>query len=254
MEEEEISLVELLGIIKKHFKLIVITTVGATIIAALYTFFLTTPMYQSSTEILVTQSSNEEATVSQSDIDTSIALINTYEDIIRNDVTLNPVIEELGLEADPSDLRENISIQINENSQVFSLQAQSENPYEASEIANTTAGVFQEQIFDMMDVDNVTIISEATPNMDPASPNNLLNIIIGFLLGGMLGVGLVFIRELTDTTVKTEEYIEEATGWTSLGHVNRFSKDDLTVKTPLPRQQNQEDNNPDEMKRSRRRV
>jgi len=70
----------------------------------------------------------------------------------------------------------------------------------------------------------------------------------------MLGVGLVFIRELTDTTVKTEEYIKEATGWTSLGHINRFSKDDLTVKTPLPRQQNQEDNNPEEMKRSRRRV
>jgi len=253
MEEEEISLVELFGIIKKHFKLIVITTVGATIIAALYTFFLTTPMYQSSTEILVTQSSEEEASVSQSDINTSIALINTYEDIIRNDVTLNPVIDELGLEADTDDLRENISIQINENSQVFSLQAQSENPYEASEIANTTAGVFQEQIFDMMDVDNVTIISEATPNMNPASPNNLLNIIIGFLLGAMLGVGLVFIRELTDTTVKTEEYVEEATGWTSLGHVNRFSKDDLTVKTPLPRQQQTEDN-PEEMKRSRRRV
>ena len=53
--EEEISLVELFDIIKKHFKYIVLTTLATTVIASIYTLFLVTPMYQSSTEMLVTQ-------------------------------------------------------------------------------------------------------------------------------------------------------------------------------------------------------
>ena len=74
----------------------------------------------------------------------------------------------------------------------------------------------------------------------------------------MLGIGLVFLRELTDNTVKTDDYVEQATGWTTLGHVNTFSKHDLVVKTPLPRAQTAPVEpphvQPQEMKRTRRRV
>src|SRR5699024_3823080 len=103
------------------------------------------------------------------------------------------------------------------NSQVFSIQVQNENPYQASEIANVTASFFQEEIYEMMNVDNVTMISSAIPNVDPVSPNNTLNVIIGVLLGGMIGIGIVFVYELTDNTVKSAEYVEETTGWTKLG-------------------------------------
>lgn len=257
--EEEISLVELFDIIKKHFKYIVLTTLATTVIASIYTLFLVTPMYRSSTEMLVTQSSNENTIVSQADINTSISLISTYEDIIRNDVILNPVIDELNLDLTSGQLRETVTVQSQSNSQVFSIQVENENPYKAAEISNATAGIFQERIFDIMNVDNVTIISEAIPNMNPASPNNLLNIIIGFLLGAMIGVGLVFLKELTDTTVKTEEYVEKATGWVSLGHINTFTKQDLVIKTAIPKQPVikhpatpvKEEKN---MKRARRRV
>ena len=255
--EEEISLVELFDIIKKNFRYIVLTTLATTVVAAIYTLFLVTPMYQSSTEMLVTQSSSENTMVSQSDINTSISLINTYEDIIRNNVILDPVIDDLDLDMTTGALRGSITVQSQANSQVFSIRVEHENPYQAAEIANTTAGIFQERIFDIMNVDNVTIISEATPNLNPASPNNTLNIIIGFLLGAMIGIGLVFLKELTDTTVKTEEYIEQSTGWVNLGLVSTFTKNDLIIKSPLPKVENEPTvpkKTKDEMKRTRRRV
>lgn len=256
--EEEISLVELFDILKKHLGLIVVTTLATTVIAAIYTFFLVTPMYQSSTQMLVTQSTNENQIVSQADINTSISLINTYEDIIRNDVILNPVIEDLDLETTPEALREQLTVQSDSNSQVFSIAVEDENPYRAAEIANATADIFREEIYDIMNVDNVTIISPANPNLNQSSPNNILNIVIGFLLGAMIGIGLVFLRELTDNTVKTTDYIEEATGWTTLGSVSSFTKQDLVVKTPMPRAQvnptRETKTSSQEMKRSRGRV
>lgn len=114
--EEEISLVELFEIIKKHLGLIIVTTLATTVIATIYTLFLVTPMYASSTQMLVTQSSNENKIVSQSDINTSILLINTYEDIIRNDVILNPVIDEPDLEVTTGALREQLTVQSDSNS------------------------------------------------------------------------------------------------------------------------------------------
>lgn len=253
--EEEISLVELFDILKKNMLLIIITTILTTIIAAMYTFFIVTPMYQSSTEILVTQRADEGTSVSQADINTSLSLINTYEDIIRNDVILDPVIDELHLDTTTGKLRNSVNIRVNDQSQVFSLQVEDENPYQAAEIANTTAAIFQEEIYDIMNVDNVTIISQAEPNIQPASPNNLLNVIIGLLLGAMIGIGLVFLKELTDNSVKSPEYVERTTGWANLGQVNTFSKNDLLVKTPLPKQQPtpSSDSNED-LTRTRRRV
>ena len=255
--EEEISLVELFSILRKHIRIIILTTVFSTLIAFIYTFFVATPKYQSSTEILVSHSTDSTTTsVTQQDINTSIQLINTYSDIIRNDVILDPVIEDLNLSSSTSQLRDNITVQTQNNSQVFSIQVENENPYLASEIANTTAGFFQEKIFEIMNVDNVTIISRATPNVNQVAPNNMLNMVIGILLGGMLGIGIVFIYELTDNTVKSVEYIEKTTGWNNLGEVNIFSKNDLIVKTPLPKTQKvQKELVTDKtMKRSRRRV
>src|SRR5690625_1902512 len=255
--EEEISLVELFSILKKHIRVIILTTVLTTVIAAIYTFFLVTPKYQSSTEMLVSHSADSTTqNVTQQDINTSIQLINTYSDIIRNDVILEPVIEELNLDMTTSQLRENVSVQTENNSQVFSIQVQDENPYQASEIANATSNYFQEEIYEIMNVDNVTIISAATPNVNPVSPNNILNVVIGVLLGGMIGIGIVFIYELTDNTVKNTEYIEESTGWPSLGQITVFTKDDLTVRTPLPRAETQSTKKQpaNNLKRTRRRV
>lgn len=253
--EEEISLVELFGILKKHIRVIILTTVLTTVIAAIYTFFLVTPKYQSSTEMLVSHSSDNTTTnVTQQDINTSVQLINTYSDIIRNDVILDPVIEELNLDMSSGQLRENVSVQTQNNSQVFSIQVQDENPYQASEIANATANYFQQEIYAIMSVDNVTIISTATPNVNPISPNNMLNIIIGVLLGGMLGIGIVFIRELVDNTVKTKEQAEQITGWHNLGEVNYFSKEDLVVRTPLPKSDLIRQEKETKTQRTRRRV
>lgn len=227
--EEEISLVEIFQILKKRLGLILTATGAGLLLAALYTFMIATPVYESTSQLLVSRPT-EENTIQQSQINANIQLINTYEDIITNPVILDPVIEDLGLDTTVDELREQITVSTEENSQVFSVDVTHEDPYLASEIANTTASEFQNNLDSIMNVDNVTVISQAVPSTNPVSPNNLLNLIIGLLLGGMIGIGIAFLIEFLDNTVKDESFIEDELGWTSLGRVSAMSEEDITLQ------------------------
>ena len=228
--EEEISLIEIFQILKKRLGLILTATGIGLVLAAIFTFIIATPVYESTTQLLVSRPADENA-IQQSEINANIQMINTYEDIIRNPVILDPVIEEMGMDTTVDDLREQITVGTGEESQVFSVSVQDESPYQAAEIANTTADVFQNDLDSIMSVDNVSIISQAVPSTSPVSPNNVLNLIIGLLLGGMIGVGLAFLREFLDNSVKDEDFVIQETGWTSLGRISEMTESDTQKKT-----------------------
>ncbi|MEG9283797.1 MULTISPECIES: YveK family protein [Aerococcus] len=228
--EEEISLLDLWQIIKEHIYVIFISSLVGVLLAAGYAFVLATPIYQSSTEILVNQSNtkNQNNTLNQ-DINASLQLINTYSDVIRNEVVLSPVIEQLNLQENPDQLREKISVESKNNSQVFSIIVKDPNPEQAATIANTTADVFQKAIRKMMNIDNVSIISKAQASQAPVSPRKALALLIGLILGMGVGLVIAFIHELTDNTVKDVDFLTKEIGWNMLGRVSELSENDLKV-------------------------
>ncbi|WP_244997847.1 Wzz/FepE/Etk N-terminal domain-containing protein, partial [Bacillus paranthracis] len=59
--EETISLKELFHILKKRLAMILVITFGVAIVSAIISFFFMTPIYQSSTQILVNQKKQEGA-------------------------------------------------------------------------------------------------------------------------------------------------------------------------------------------------
>lgn len=226
--EEEISLVELFDILKKRLGLIISTTLMGLLLVSLYTFFMVTPEYSSTTQLLVNRAEGAD-TIQQSDINTNIQLINTYKDIITGPVILDEVRDELNMTTSHAGLSNRLSISSENNSQVFSIRVTDTNPYNAALIANTTADVFQESLPDIMNVDNVTVISIAEPNTSPISPNHTLDMAIGVVLGAMIGIGIAFLIEFLDNTVKDERFIVEELGWTNLGSVSKMDANELKI-------------------------
>ena len=224
--EEEISLVELFDILKKRMAWIINATLLGVLLAAIYTFFIAVPEYSSTTQLLVNRTQQSEV-IQQSDINTNVQLINTYKDILKSPVVLDDVRDDLNLDLSHSELSNKMSISTQDNSQVFNIQVTDGNPYDAAIIANTTASVFQEKLPDIMNVDNVSVISEGVPNENPISPNNVLNLAIGLVLGAMIGIGLAFLFEFMDNTVKDEKFIVEELGWTNLGRISEMTPEEL---------------------------
>lgn len=227
--EETISLQDIFHTLKKRVGLIVSTTVAAIIIAAVISFFMLTPMYQATTQILVNQQNTQAQQVTTSEIQTNLQLINTYSEIIKSPAILDIVVDELDLDLTSAQLAGKIAVSNANNSQIVSVSVEDANHAVATDIVNTIANVFKEEVTDLMNVDNVNILSPAmhSENPAPVSPNKTLNMAIAAVLGLMVGVGIAFLLEYLDTTVKTEKDIEDLLDLPVIGLVSPIAEKDL---------------------------
>lgn len=227
--EETISLQELFKTLRKRASLIAFMTVIAITISGIISFAFLTPIYQASTQILVNQTNQEPSSMNSQDIQTNLQLINTYNVIIKSAAILDKVADELDLDMSIASLNGKITVNSAQNSQVVTISVQDEDPAQAVRIANVTASVFQEEIVTLMNVDNVNVLAPAVKAAKPSpiKPNPKLNMAIAAVIGLMLGVGIAFLLEYLDTTVKTEQDIEEILGLPILGVISPIPDADL---------------------------
>ncbi|MEJ1324509.1 Wzz/FepE/Etk N-terminal domain-containing protein [Latilactobacillus sakei] len=233
--EQTINIEQIFGILRKYRRLIILSTVIFTLLAGILTFFVITPQYSASTEVLVNRKQSTDANAQYNQVQTDVQMINTYKDLITKPVIMDSVTKKINdgktNKLSNDEIADMLSITNNQNSQVFSVTAKADNAYTATDIANMTATTFQKKVPKIMSgTDNVSIISEAKPNLVPVSPKNGLNLLIGFILGLIIGITIAFIRELMDKTIKDESFLTEELGLTSLGVINNIAPKDLIKK------------------------
>lgn len=232
--EESINLQQLLKTLRKRWLLILLFVVLASTIAGIISFYVLTPIYEAETQILVNQK-NTDAQPYQvaQNVDTDLQLINTYNDIIKSPAILSKVIKKLDLNSTSESLADQVTIASANNSQVVNLTVRDTEALKAVEIANTVAEVFKEDIKHLMNVDNINILSEAKMSKDPKpiKPNKLLNIAIAVVIGLMIGVALAFLLETLDTTIKSEQDIEEIVGLPIIGLISPITEMKVSKKS-----------------------
>ncbi|MBE9900334.1 YveK family protein [Enterococcus casseliflavus] len=258
--EETISLKEIFEILRKHITTILISMFVGLALAGVATFFVITPKYSSQAQLIVTLQQSE--TTNANDVNTNLQMINTYKDMIVSDLVMNEVKDRLESENNTDmtagQIKEAIAVNQSQNSQMFSIQATSPNAVTAQRIANTTSLVFQENAKDVMNVDKISIISSAVASSTPISPNNKLNLAIGLVLGVMVGIGLAFLFELLDRTVKDDKFVTDTLGFTVLGTVPQMTQKELNAtiskKAAAPVMKKPTSDKSAESRRSRSRV
>ncbi|MGX7328542.1 YveK family protein [Enterococcus bulliens] len=228
--EQVYSTKQLLTVFGKHIKLIIIFGLLGIAVSAILTFFVITPKYSSQAQLVVTLPQTENTNVN--DVNSNLQMINTYKDFIVSDLVLNQVEDRLKsdykMKMNPEEIKASVSVSQNQNSQMFSIIAKSKSANEAAKIANTVANIFKENAKDVLNVDRITIISSATTDTTPVSPNNKLFITLGLLIGLLLGLGLSIVVELMDRTVKDSQFVVEELGFTVLGTVPEISDKEIT--------------------------
>ncbi|MFL0402783.1 YveK family protein [Bacillus nitratireducens] len=225
--EETISLKELFAILRKRLVMILVITIGAALVSAIVSFYFITPIYQTSTQILVNQKKQDEKIIQYNEVQTNVQLTNTYKIIVKSPVILDKVKSELKLGMSTQELNGKINVENEKDSQVIAVTVQDKDVKLARDIANTTAEIFKSEIAKIMSIDNVTILSKAevAEGQSPIKPNKKLNIAIAFVVGLMTSVGIAFLLEYLDNTMKKEEDIEKQLGVPVLGVVSHMEED-----------------------------
>ena len=217
---ETISLQELFSILRKSLWRILALTIVAALISFAVSTFLIKPTYQAGTQILVTPKKQENDVIDASQVQSSVTLVNTYRVIIKSPAILEKVQAEVKNAPDSIGALNNmITVESEQNSQVINVSVQNTDAALASNVANSVAKVFSEDITDLMNVDNVKVLSVSGIPTAPVSPNILLNTAIAAVVGFLLGVGLAFLREVLDRRIRTEEQVQQILDLPVLGSI-----------------------------------
>lgn len=258
--EEEISLLEIFDILKKRLAMIIIAALLGAGLAGAVTFFVITPKYSASAELIVQGKNDATATNNlQADVSANVLMINTYKDMIMGKMILTRVQQELAdtmnYDISVAQLKQMINVIQSDKSQVFQIQATSINPTQAMDIANVVAQTFQKSAAEAIDVNRVTITSEAELPTKPISPNNKLNIAVGFVVGLMIGIGLAFLLAFLDKSIKNQKFIVEEAELPILGVVTQVDKKDLRAgrEIVMEQEENLEEFEEDVPRRRRKR-
>ena len=138
------------------------------------------------------------------------------------------MIEELKLDTTAQGLNGSVNVAQEGQSQVVKITVNQNDPAQAVTIANEIAKVFQREISKLMQIDNIHILSpaELPENPVPVKPQPMLNMAIAFVVGLMLSVGIAFLLEYLDNTVKSEQDIEKLLGLPVLGAISEINSDE----------------------------
>ncbi|MBH0156603.1 capsular biosynthesis protein [Fictibacillus sp. 5RED26] len=227
--EETISLKEIAVTLRKRLMLILILAAIAVAVSGVISYFVLTPQYQASTQILVNQESSNEPVLDPNQVRTNVEMINTYSVIIKSPIILDKVVQNLDLSETTDQLIGKISVSSEQNAQVFNLTIEDADPAHAVKLANEISNTFSSEVPKIMSVDNVKVLSPAVlkDNPSPVKPKPLLNMAIALVVGLMAGVGIAFLLEYLDNTIKTEEDIQNILQLPILGAIPKISVEDV---------------------------
>lgn len=204
----DISIKELLKILLRKWWIIFICVVVFGIAAYVWTNYFVTPMYSASTTLYVGKNT-ETVGIESSDLYLGANLILDYREIAKSKLVAYEVIDELRLKMNAGALANMIRVEQREMTRVIQISVSYPDPQMAMDITNKVAEVFKKKVIDIMQLENVQIIDKAELPGFPISPNNRLNYIVGILLGLAIGVGIIFLIEFLDDTIKTPEDVQK---------------------------------------------
>lgn len=226
--EQGVSLQRLLSALLNKAWLIGIVSILCAVLTIVGTLLFITPQYESSAMFYVNNSNlslgDASMSISSGDLSTSRNLVDSYIVILNTRETLVDVIDYAGVSYTYTELKDMITAAAVNETEIFQVTVTSPNPQEAERIANAIAYILPKRIGTIIDGTSARVADAAIVPSSPSSPSYTVNTLIGFLLGFVLTVGIIALREVFDTTIREEEDITQ-----SCKHPILASVPDMTV-------------------------
>lgn len=214
---EELDLKELFNIFWSRKLYILIIVAIFVVIGVIYSYVFVTPKYQSSTTIILAQSSTSTTgdgdTITTTDLTLNQKLVSTYSELIGSKNVLSEVISNLKSDKTEGELKNNIAVSAVKDTDLIKITVTDTNPETARKIASEVANVFIEKVANgVYKINNVQVWDKAETPTSPYNVNHLKDFVIFAFIGFVIAVIYALIANMLDSSVKTKEDIEKKLG------------------------------------------
>ncbi|MFC5406778.1 YveK family protein [Cohnella soli] len=215
---KEINLKELFNVIRRRLWIAVVTTIVCAILGGMYSTRSQTPMYASTARIIIMVDSEQ--------------MLGTVKAFLREPVVLKQAIAELGGDVTVGYLRNSISVGSVEGTLITLVTAVDTDTRSAARMANATVDAFSKQITRYFPTASAQVLTEADPDAvsAPINPPSNRAFIFGTIAGLFVGIGLIFLVDSLDDTIRTRRDVERQLNMYLLGQTTKFKKRDVAAR------------------------
>lgn len=210
-DELEIDLGELFKVLKKNILLIIVVSLLCAAVGLVSSMFLISKKYSSDATIYITPRVTEQGSIDYSSLQTNSRMVNNYMEILKGETILAKVADQVGMES-YEEVLNTLTVSNPENTELISVSAETTDPELSQQIVSLVISTFTEDMMDILNLNNVTIINDAKVNENPVSPSVPKYTILGLAVGLVISCGYVFITFLFDKRLRTREEAENFLG------------------------------------------
>lgn len=204
-----------LRICRRRWAIILLTLVLA-VIGAAATYPFQPISYASTTKVFVSASSGTDLAQLQQGSSFAEQRAATYADLVDTPAVLGPVVQMLDLSTAPSALADDVEAQALADTTLLEITATAGSAQQAADIADAVVESLQNVVDEIETsvegtsagdpgIMDLAVVQAAQVPTTPQSPRLDLTLGVGFAIGLILGIGLAFLREALDTSIRRPE-------------------------------------------------
>ena len=218
----EVDLRQMMSSLLRKSWLIILVSVVCAVVTFVGTYYFIAPKYEAGAMFYVNNSSISSDIsdyIGVSDLNARKSLVDTYVVILKTRSTLNEVLDYAESTRSVTGLRNMISAESVNGTEIFQVKITSTDPYEAEKLANAIAAVLPERISELVENTSAKVVDYAVVPTAPSSPSYAQNTLLGFLVGFVLCTGVLLLRELFDVVIRVEEDVQNCCSYPVLAAV-----------------------------------
>lgn len=205
---KEINIKDFFSVIRKRFWLVVLIIILASLGGYYISNSNNTPLYETSTRVLISPDQGD---------------MNTLMVIVKDPLILEKVKQDLNLSRSIGKIADQMEITRLDDSQVILITVTDEDPKLAASIANQTAAIYKEEVGNLLEFNEVFLLSEAKKGTVPVTENSQRILWFSLIFGVITGIGLALLLDSFDSTVREEAEVEGILGVPVIGVVSKMS-------------------------------
>ena len=232
---EEIDIKDFFRYLKKFLIPMIIVSILAIGASIFYNLVLKTPLYKTSTTVVLAQktSEKESASVTLNDISINQKLVATYTEIVKSKLVLEQVIDDLNLDTTTEKLAKHVTVTAVEDTEILKITVEDGNRILAAQIANKIADVFTKEIVNIYQLNNVSVIDVAQVSDKQSNQTTIRDAVIALLISVFGVSAIAFIIYYFDDTIKYSEDLEKKVGLPIAGKIIKSEIEKKTIGDEL---------------------